>query len=536
MVKRQPSKHRSSSPSSEQAQQAQRTEASARSHSERGHVSQPKASTLRVQPNRPPFASISAGASASANRSSNSEAKASTSSAANTENQAQDQAGRPESASAQKEEADQSLQLPQGLREPARPVEGSAENGHALPGLRGLMHGLQRPDPSSALQPLTADKSVGEQERKEELAERLGLIRPRDGIGSLSRLSPQRPEPCSKSNPAVPSTVTAAHDKGKSTEQAEVFGKGEGGQARQDRSQAKAKKRRAAQLPQVLEVSGAEAQEESAGHLGSSGTGQVRWSRPTALGGRSLHVSKDGPKDAIRPGHGLKVLLDDRAGAEAAEQAQQEALGASAAFEGTSDGAGPSPARHDTTSKSAAANDNDSTEAVSDTHQAEAPAEGSEPSEGVATGRGASEQAHLATQSQAEGNAHDRQGLLDAVVSRLRSAQGPRSSRPPEPQSHTGPEGNSAMHEDARGAHRWRPRVPARRSARSELREGRPTMQVGCRTHARPHLMRMLRPAGYLQLISNKIICSRCASAPRDRNEGASMECCSSVCMPRDLT
>ena len=85
MVKRQSSKHRNSSPGSEQAQQAQqaqRTEAMARSHRERGHVSQPKASTLRVQSARPPFASISAGASPSANRPSDSAAKASTSSAA----------------------------------------------------------------------------------------------------------------------------------------------------------------------------------------------------------------------------------------------------------------------------------------------------------------------------------------------------------------------------------------------------------------------------------------------------------------------
>ena len=49
---------------------------------------------------------------------------------------------------------------------------------------------------------------------------------------------------------------------------------------RQARAQAKAKKRRAAQSPQVLEVSGAEAREESAGHLGSSGSGQVSWGRP----------------------------------------------------------------------------------------------------------------------------------------------------------------------------------------------------------------------------------------------------------------
>ena len=42
---------------------------------------------------------------------------------------------------------------------------------------------------------------MGEQERKEELAERLGLIRPRDSIGSLSRLSPQRPEPPQQERP-----------------------------------------------------------------------------------------------------------------------------------------------------------------------------------------------------------------------------------------------------------------------------------------------------------------------------------------------
>ena len=115
---------------------------------------------------------------------------------------AQEQAGRPESDSAQREEADQSLELPQSQQDPAGPVEGSAENSrNALPRLRGLMQGLQRPDSSSALQPLTADKSVGEQERKEELAERLGLIRPRDSIGSLSRLSPQRPEPPQQEQP-----------------------------------------------------------------------------------------------------------------------------------------------------------------------------------------------------------------------------------------------------------------------------------------------------------------------------------------------
>ena len=488
VVKRQSSKHRSSSPSSEQAQH---TEASSRSHRERGHVSQPKASTLRVQSTRPPFASMSAGASPSANRPSEPGAKAGASSAAGTYS-AQEQAGRPESASAQREEADQSIQLPQGQQEPAepaKPVEGSAEKGRALPRLRGLMQGLQRPDPSSALQPLSADKSVGEQERKEELAERLGLIRPRDSIGSLSRLSPQRPEPCSKGSPAIPSTVTAPHDKSESTEHIQMLGKGEGGQARQARAQAKAKQRRAAELPQVLEVSGAEAQDESAGHLGSEGSGQVRWGRPMAAGGRPLHVSTNGPKDAVRPSQGLKVPLDDEARAEDAQQAQEQVVGASSALEGTPDREGPSPAGHDTASMPAAALEADNTEAASDTHQSEAPAEGSEFSEGVDTSRGASEQAHPATQSQAEGNVHDGQGLLDALVSRLHSARGSRLSRTPEPQSHTGPEGSSVTSGAARGTHRWQPRAPARRTARSALREGRPTMQVRCRTHAWLDLM-----------------------------------------------
>ena len=524
MVRRQSSKHRSSSPSSEQAQQAQqaqRTEALARSPRERGHVSQPKASTLRVQSTRPPFASISAGASPSANRPSDSEAKASTSSAADTDN-AQEQALRPESASAsvQNEEADQSRKLPQGQQEPVRPAEGSAENGHALPTLRGLMHGLQRPDPASALQPLSADKSVGEQERKEELAERLGLIRPRDSIGSLSRLSPQRPEPRSKSSPATPSTVTAAHDNGESTEHTQVLGKGEGDQATQARAQAKAKKRRAAQPPQVLEVSGAEAREESAGHLGSSGSGQVRWGRPTSVGDRSLHVSADGPKDAIRPSEGPEVLHGDEARAEEIRQAQKEDAGAATAFEGTSDEAGPSPARHDTASMSAAAHKLDSTEVVSDTHLSDAAAEKSESFKGNDAGRDASEHAHLPTEPQAEGNQHDNQGLLDALVSRLRSAQGSRSSRTPEPHSHTGLEASSVTPGDARGAHRWRPRAPARRTARSALRESRPTLQVRCQTHAWPHLMRM--PAGYLPLLFSMGVCSNSASAPRARSEGAS--------------
>ena len=517
MVKRQSSKHRSSSPSSEQAQQAQqaqRTEATARSHRERGHVSQPKASTLRVQSARPPFASISAGASPSANRPSDSAAKASMSSAADTDN-AQEQAGRPESASAQREEADQSLELPQGQQEPARPVEGCQPQL-----LRGLMQGLQRPDSSSALQPLTADKSVGEQERKEELAERLGLIRPRDSIGSLSRLSPQRPEPRSKSGPATPSTVTAAQDNGESTENAQVLGKGEVGQGRQARAQAKAKKRRAAQLPQVLEVSGAEAREESAGHLGSSSSGQVRWGRPTADGGRSLHVSTDGPKDAIRPSEGLKAQSDE-ARAEEIRQAQKEDAGAATALEGTSEGADPSSARHDTASMSAAAYEADSAEAVSDIQSSEAAAEGSESSRGGDTGRGATEQAPPAAQTQAEGSQHDNQGLLDALVSRLRLAQGSRSSRTPEPQSHTGPEASSVTPGDARGAHRWRPRAPARRTARSMLRESRPTMQVCCQTHARHHLMH--RPAGNLLLLFSMGICSSIAHAPRARIQGSTM-------------
>ena len=495
MVRRQSSKHRSSSPGSEQAQQAQRTEASARSHRERGHVSQPKASTLRVQSTRPPFASMSAGASPSADRPSDSGARASTSSAAGTDN-AQEQAGCPESASAsaRNEKADQPSDLPQGQQEPAGPVESSAEESHALPGLRGLMQGLQRPDPSSALQPLSADKSVGEQERKEELAERLGLIRPRDSIGSLSRLSPQRPEPRSKSSPAIPSTMTAAHDNGESTEHAQLLGKGEGSQATQVHTQAKAKKRRAAQLPQVLEVSGAEAREESAGHLGSAGSGQVRWGRRTAVGGRSLHVSTDGPKDAIRPSEGLKAQSDE-ARAEEIRQAQKEDAGAATAFEGTSDGADPSTARHDTSSMSAAAHEADNTEAVPDTQPSEAAAEGSESSKGGDTGRGASEQAPPAAQIQAEGDQHDNQGLLDALVSRLRSAQGFKSSRTPEPQSPGGPESSSVTPDNARGAHRWRPRAPARRTARSALRESRPTMQVCCCTHARPHLMRRLSAA-----------------------------------------
>ena len=501
MVRRQSSKHRSSSPSSEQAQQAQqaqRTEALARSPRERGHVSQPKASTLRVQSTRPPFASISVGASPSANRPSDSEAKASTAGAADTDD-AWEQAGRPESASAsaQKEEADQSLELPQGQQEPAGLVEGSAEKSRALPRLHGLMQGLQRPDPSSALQPLSADKSVGEQERKEELAERLGLIRPRDSIGSLSRLSPQRPEPRSKSSPAIPSAVTTAHDNGESTEHAQVLGEADGSQAQQPRAHAKAKKRRAAQLPQTLEVSGAEARGESAGHLGSSGSGQVRWGRPTAGGGRSLHVSTDGPKDAIRPSEGLKALHGDEPGAEESQQAQQEDAGAATAFEGSSHEAGPSPARHDTASMSAAAHESDSTDAVPETHPSEAAVEGSESSKGGDTGRGTSEQAAPATQIEAEGDQHDNQGLLDALVSRLRSAQGFRSSRAPEQQSHAGPKASSVMPGDARGAHRWQPRAPARRTARSALREARPTMQVCCPVASHAQVCRL--PATIIQ-------------------------------------
>lgn len=447
-LKRQPSKHRGS-PAAEQAQHAKR---------ERGHVSQPKASALRLQSGRPPFASISAG-----RPSNRPTGNAGSPAPASEAGRGPEQEAAAETGLCTQSQGEEATQQHEGARQGHdKPVNNDSKARGAqrtLPSLQGLSYRDQKAAPPAALQPLSADKSLGVQEEQHELAERLGLVRPGDSFARA--LGPRHTRHIAKEASNGAPAVSAAA--GKSHE------------ARRDPARTKAKQRKQERAPKVLEITGAEAQNDASAEAPSQAPGQVSWHRPRAGGAKALHVSTDGPKDAMRQSQGLKTLLDDEARAREAEPAQQEAA------------AEPETAEL-----------NDHTEELAGTPAAEhgsngmqasdpATAEQLDPREGNGTA-GAAENSNGHASKQAPGkplpngdNAESREGLLDSFISRLHAAKGSGrrawSSRSQDAQLYSGPEGNVAEHGGARGTHSWRPRASARRTVRSALREGRPTAQ-----------------------------------------------------------
>ena len=446
-LKRQPSKHRGS-PAAEQAQHAKR---------ERGHVSQPKASALRLQSSRPPFASISAGRPS--NRpTGNAESPVPASEASRgLEQEAAAETGvgtqsQGEKASQQHEGARQGHDKPTSNDSKARGVQ------RILPSLHGVSFRGQEVAPPAALQPLSADKSLGAQEEQHELAERLGLIRPGDSFARA--LGPRHIRHSAKEASNGAPAVSAA---------------GVSDEAGRDLAHTKSKQRKQGKPPQVLEITGIEAQSDATAEAPSQAPGRVSWCRPPAGGARALHVSMDGPKDAMRQSQGLKTLLDDEARAREAEPAQQEAAiepGIAELHGHTEELAGTPAAAHGFNGMQAS---DAATAELLDRREGNGAAGAAETSNGHASEQAAGEP--LPNGDSAE----SREGLLDSFISRLHAAKGSGrrawSSRSQDAHWYSGPEGNAAEHGGARGAHSWRPRASARRTVRSALREGRPTAQ-----------------------------------------------------------
>lgn len=470
-LKRQSSRHRGSSTSEQgqrQAQHAERTEGGQR---ERGHVSQPKASALRLQSSRPPFASISAGVPS--NRSPGTAAAAATAGATSEEGP-RDPAHGVDGNSSQAQEACR-LELPEQDQQKA-PVDGQRWRAdgaqHALTSLQRSLPGVQRSDPASGLQALTADKSLDEQESKLKLAERLGFIEPGERSARGFQTISHRPK-SGGSSCVLPKAPVASQDSGDSKRAHTIPAEG--------------RKQMAAELPEVMEMSGAEAQEDAPDDMKGQRRSQVSWLRPTAGGSRVLQVSADGSKEAMRHSQGLKVLLDDKARAQEAEQMQQDPRGERSTVEPASDAAKDYPANSD---MPAAADGSDGLESsdlqhlteMSEAQQLEDTADDAQAGTVLDSGDKSSEEAPASTPLPEK--PQSKEGLLDSLVNRMHAAKasGDRawSSRPQDSHWYAGPEGNVVEHGGARGAHKWRPRAPARRTARSALREGRPTVQV-CR-------------------------------------------------------
>jgi len=328
--KRQLSKHRGSSfaEAAQQAQHGKRGEV----HRERGHVSQPKASALRLQSSRPPFASISAG------RPSNRPPETSDSlpSASEPVKAAEDVAD-------SELEDSIELQAEHTLEETKGEMQGQSRNAmsgmgriskgngaqHLLPSLHGPSFQKQQPAPAAAFQPLTADKSLGVQESQQELAEKLGLIKPQDSFAralgprqhrqssdSTSRQGRNISEPASDSQESTRIPAGSSHE----SQRVSIIVPED---TKMSSAHESSKKRRAVQKTQVLEISGAEARGDVSAAARSQNR-SVSWLRAPAGRSRALQVSKDGPKDAMRQSQGLKVLLDDKATAKEAQLLQEE--------------------------------------------------------------------------------------------------------------------------------------------------------------------------------------------------------------------
>ena len=451
-TRRQLSKHRGSS-SLEPAQQgllAKRAEG----QRERGHVSQPKASALRVQPTRPPFASISAGRPPNrppgAAESDPSAIKA------------------PEDT---KHDADRgsgeaiTLQEEQGSEQPVSTKPGQAVSGvdrdsksdkpqHLLPSFHGPSFKGQHASGGAALQPLTADKSSADREGQQELAERLGLVKPADSFARA--LGPRPHRHTAKSTSSIGHSLSGAASESQdrtsvptSRLQEATAAVAPSQTSRLFSSSRTNRKRRAAEMkPQILQISGAEAQKDASHEASGQDSSQVSWLRSPAGASRALQVTKDGPKDDMRHSQGLKVLLDDQARAKEAEL-QQEA-------------ASDRPDAADSRAQSV------ETDPVESTQQ---------PTEGLKT----SEKSSASVQQPAEAPEFS-EGVHDNGIDSPHIEASPDSSyapsRPQDSQHLSATEGIEKR--SAQGPSKWRLHAPFRHRARSALHEDCIKEQVSC--------------------------------------------------------
>ena len=307
---------------------------------------------------------------------------------------------------------------------------------HLLPSFHGPSFTGKQSAPGVALQPLTADKSSADQESQQELAERLGLIRPPDSFARALGPRTHRRSPGTTSNlPSMLQEGNAAVDPAQDS---------------QESCNGSRSKRRAAAKPQVLELSGAEAQRDGPHEERGHDKSQVSWLRTPAGASRALQVTKDGPKDALRHSQGLKVLLDDDA---RAKKSEPQLVAASR----------PGNAAPMAVST------------VTDTLQSE-----QQPTEAPHT----SEKPNPSAQQAAEAP-HSSEDVHDNVTSRLHtktcsSSNSAVSSTLPNSQHLPGKEQTASEESASRGARRWRLRAPSRQSARSALGEGRLVEQVCC--------------------------------------------------------
>ena len=455
-TKRQLSKHRGSS-SLEPVQQGQLAKR-AEGQRERGHISQPKASALRVQPTRPPFASIYAGHPSSRPPGAAERDPSAIKAPEDTRYDADQASG--EGATVQEEQSSEqrSSTIPgQGGSSLDSNSKGDRAQ-HLLPSFRGPSFKGQHASPGAALQPLTADKSSADRDSQQELAERLGLVRPADSFARA--LGPRPHRHTAKSTSTSAHSLSGAADESRDCSSIPTSSLQEGAAAvapsvetsQESLTGSTSRKRRAAEMqPQVLELTGAEAQRDASHEGRGQARGQVSWLKPPAGASRALQVTKDGPKDAMRESQGLKVLLDDQARANEAEL-QQEA---------------------------APDDEPDTAESLPQSAETDPAESTQQPMQKL----DASEKPSASVQQAAEAS-ESSQGLHDTVIGSLHAEASPdssdASSEAHKIQHLPDPELSVSETDTANSARKWRFGTPSRHRARSALREGRLTEQVCC--------------------------------------------------------
>ena len=316
-----------------------------------------------------------------------------------------------------------------------------------LPSFHGPSFKGQHSSSGSALQPLTADKASADRESQQELVEKLGLVRPADSFARA--LGPRPHRHTTKSTSSLGHSLSGAANESSerpsiptSSSQEDTAAIAPSQTSQVSSTTTTSRKRRAAEKkPQILEISGAEAQQHLPHDRESS---QVSWLRPPAGASRALQVTKDGAKDAMRQSQGLKVLLDDQTRAKEAELQQKAAPDKP----DTADSAETDPVEQ-------SADELDTSEIPSASLQQSAEAPESHDLQGTVAGR-----PHLEAtpdSNEAPSRAQDLQHL-------------------------TGEEGSTSKKSSDQGPRRWRLRAPFRHRARSAVSQGRLTEQV-CRMH-----------------------------------------------------
>lgn len=430
-TRRQLSKHRGSS-SLELAQQGQLAKR-AEGYRERGHVSQPKASALRVQSGRPPFASISAGLPSNRPSGAAESDPSDIRTPEDTGNEA-DQGSREGTMPQEEQRSEQPNSSEPGQGGCSGLGLGTDRNNKGvkaqrlLPSFHGPSFTGKQSAPGVALEPLTADKSLAVQESQQELAERLGLIRPPDSFARAVGPRTYRRSPKSTSNLGRRLSGAESESQQRSSVPTSALQETNAPVNVPPDSQVSFKgsksKRKMAAKPQMLKVSGAEAQRDSSHEERDHTRSQVSWLRAPAGASRALQVTKDGPKDALRHSQGLKVLLDDDARAKESKLLQVVAAD-------TPDNAAPMAASTET-----------------------------DPVQ--------SEQQPIEAPNTVEKPSPSAQQPAEAVV----------SSTPPDSQHLPGEEPSARDRSSPQGARRWRLRAPQRQRARSAVGEDRLMEQV----------------------------------------------------------